>query len=214
MATPPLSPAGFWKRYVAYFIDLVLLYLLVELLSLLVFLALGGNELQHLLALLWRLADPQQMGADPLPALAELGQVAVRTSLVSGSAYLLLGGAYFVYHESSPRQATIGKRLVGIRVTDRHGARLTPARATARFAAAGLSWITLNLGHALAAWTPSRRALHDLVAGTQVVNADPAQAQMPLWGWAVVASHALMSLGMLFAVFAFAWALLQLGLVR
>jgi hypothetical protein len=30
----------------------------------------------------------------------------------------------------------------------------------------------------------------------------------------VVASHALMSLGMLFAVFAFAWALLQLGLVR
>lgn len=214
MLATPLSPAGFWKRYVAYFIDLVLLYLLVELLSLLVFLALGGNELRHLLALLWRLADPQQMGADPLPALAELVQVALRTSLVSGSAYLLLGGAYFVYHESSPRQATIGKRLIGIRVTDRHGARLTPARATARFAAAGLSWITLNLGHALAAWTPSRRALHDLIAGTQVVNADPAQTQMPLWGWAVVASHALITLGLVFLVVAFAWALLQLGLVR
>ena len=211
---PPLSPAGFWKRYVAYFIDLVLLYLLVELLSLLVFLALGGNELQNLLSLLWRLADPQQLGADPLPALAELGQVLLRTSLVSGSAYLLLGGAYFIYYESSPRQATIGKRLIGIRVTDAHGARLTPARAAARFCAAGLSWITLNLGHALAAWTPSRRALHDLIAGTQVVNADPTQPQMPLWGWAVVASHALITLGAVFLVFAFAWALLQLGLVR
>lgn len=214
MSAPVLSPAGFWKRYVAYFIDLVLLYLLVELLGLVVFLALGGHELRQLLDLLWRLADPQQAGADPLPALAELGQVVVRTSLVSGTAYLLLGGAYFVYHESSPRQATIGKRLVGIRVTDRHGARLTPARAAARFLAAGLSWLTLNLGHALAAWTPSRRALHDLAAGTRVLNVDPAQPQMPLWGWAVVAAHAVITLGLAFVVFAVAFALLQLGWVR
>ena len=27
------SPAGFWKRYVAYFIDIVLLYIVVEILS-------------------------------------------------------------------------------------------------------------------------------------------------------------------------------------
>ena len=31
------SPAGFWKRYVAYFIDIVLLYIVVEILSTLYF---------------------------------------------------------------------------------------------------------------------------------------------------------------------------------
>ena len=39
------------------------------------------------------------------------------------------------------------------------------------------SWLTLNLGHALAGFRRDHRALHDLVAGTQVLGRGP----MPRW---------------------------------
>src|SRR5690606_33742877 len=49
-----------------------------------------------------------------------------------------------------------------------------------RHAAGALSWLTLNIGHALVLLRPDRRALHDLVSGTAVVQdeADP-RAKLP-----------------------------------
>ena len=45
-------------------------------------------------------------------------------------AFLMLGMAlYFGFLESSPYQATVGKRLLGLRVVDGDGARLTFKRA-------------------------------------------------------------------------------------
>jgi hypothetical protein len=39
-----------------------------------------------------------------------------------------------------------------------------------RHAAGSLSWLTLNLGHLLAALPPHKRALHDWIAGARVVH--------------------------------------------
>ena len=48
------------------------------------------------------------------------------------------------------------------------------------------SWLTLNLGHAMAAWRRDKRALHDLLAGTTVLNRDPEHPEMPVWAkWMV-----------------------------
>ena len=74
-------------------------------------------------------------------------------------------------------------------MTDARGGRPSLSQVFGRFFAASLSWITLNLGHALAAWTPERRALHDYLAGTRVENVDPAQARMPVWGWVIVGAN-------------------------
>jgi len=41
---------------------------------------------------------------------------------------------YFILNESSPRQATLGKSLLGLKVTDMNGNRLQPAKATWRTA--------------------------------------------------------------------------------
>src|SRR5690606_33587500 len=63
----------------------------------------------------------------------------------------LLAVAWFAGFEASPLQATPGKRALGVRVVDARGARLALGRAALRHLAGTLSWLSLNLGHLLAA---------------------------------------------------------------
>jgi uncharacterized RDD family membrane protein YckC len=67
--------------------------------------------------------------------------------------------------------ATLGKRLLGLRVVGRDGVRPSFARSTARSALLVLSVVLLGLGVLLALFTRSGRGLHDLVARTWVVEA-------------------------------------------
>jgi uncharacterized RDD family membrane protein YckC len=83
---------------------------------------------------------------------------------------LVVDWLYFAYQESSPAQATIGKRALGIKVTDLEGNRISFGRATGRYFAKYLSAITLFIGFLLAAFTARKQALHDMIAGTLVVN--------------------------------------------
>lgn len=87
-----------------------------------------------------------------------------------GVFYYVGAGLYFALMESSSRQATIGKMALGIKVVDRNGARLSFAHALGRWLAAALSYLTLYIGFLMAAFTERKQALHDLVAGTQVVD--------------------------------------------
>lgn len=77
---------------------------------------------------------------------------------------------YFAVLESSPLQATVGKWLLGIKVTDLTGKRISFARAAARFFAKILSGQFLLIGYFIAAFTEKSQALHDLLAATLVVN--------------------------------------------
>ncbi len=67
--------------------------------------------------------------------------------------------------------ATLGKRLLGLRVVGPDGAFPSPARSAARSALAVASAALLGLGFLLAFFTRSGRALHDLIARTWVVKA-------------------------------------------
>jgi hypothetical protein len=195
------SPAGFWKRYVAYFVDLVLVCLAMELLSHLFFHQSDAIDTGQLQSLLTRLQDPEAGTQGQTAALMQITALLWRVTIFSTLAYMAIGGAYFVLCEASPWQATLGKRLIGIKVTTVDGERIGSARAIGRFLAAGLSWLTMNVGHALVAWTPERRALHDMIAGTRVENADPSRPQMPLWGWLVVAANGLLFVLAIVAMF-------------
>jgi uncharacterized RDD family membrane protein YckC len=189
------SPAGFWKRYVAYFIDVIVLYVAVEAAGMLFFAIVGSGDQARVEAMLQtalvEMSKGQVTSLDPVAMLADLQGMLWRSLAFGTIAYVLLAAPYFVLQEASVHQASLGKRLVGIVVTDGDGHRLTRGRALARFAAASLSWLTLNAGHALAAWTPSKRALHDFLADTRVLDADPAKPNMPVWGWVIVGFHAL-----------------------
>src|SRR5699024_7519477 len=90
----------------------------------------------------------------------------------------------------SPRQATPGKAALGLRVTATDYGRPSFGRVLARFVAGAPSWALLHLGHALAAWTPERRALHDLIAGTRVLQDAPAGPPLPAWAKAWLVAQA------------------------
>ena len=102
---------------------------------------------------------------------------------------LACAGIALLWHglgEASRWQGSPGKRAFGLIATDIDGNRPGIARAFARQLAGVASWITLNLGHLLAALPPQHRALHDYIAGTRVLRADGAP-RMPLaaklWLW-------------------------------
>jgi uncharacterized RDD family membrane protein YckC len=122
--------------------------------------------------------------ADPALA-AQISTLLAQADHESLQLFLRIGclaGLWFVGFERSAWAATPGKRLLGLRVADLASRPVGFGRALARFLAGGLSWLTLNLGHALAGFRRDHRALHDLVAGTQVLGTGPT----PRWAWLVL----------------------------
>lgn len=83
---------------------------------------------------------------------------------------LSLSWGYYALQESSAHQATFGKRMMGIVVTDMDGRRLSFGRATLRYFGKLLSGLIFLLGYLMAAFTPRKQALHDYIAGTLVVR--------------------------------------------
>lgn len=77
---------------------------------------------------------------------------------------------YFAWMESSEKQATFGKQIVGIQVTDEKGNRISFDKATARFFGKGLSGLIFYIGFFMAAFTEKKQALHDMLAGCLVIK--------------------------------------------
>jgi uncharacterized RDD family membrane protein YckC len=94
-------------------------------------------------------------------------------------AYALLGLLYHVGTGAGPWQASPGQRALGLAVVRADGTRAPLPRLVVRYLASALSWLTLNLGHALAL-APPHRTLHDLLSGTAVVQAT-GDARLPGW---------------------------------
>lgn len=90
------------------------------------------------------------------------------------SAGLILVGAvvgwlYSSLLESSSWQGTVGKRLIGIKVTDLAGRRISFGKSSLRTVCKLLSAITLCIGFLMASFTRRKQALHDLITGCLVV---------------------------------------------
>jgi len=154
----PLRPvvryAGFWRRFVAYMID----QLLMGVVAFMVFLP--GLALLGL-----------GMGA----GMMEETEGAIGLVIAAIAAYLtailvvvVLQWLYYALMESSNKQATLGKLALGIIVTDMDGKRLTFGRATGRYFGKILSSLILNIGFLMAAFTEKKQALHDLIASCVV----------------------------------------------
>jgi uncharacterized RDD family membrane protein YckC len=75
---------------------------------------------------------------------------------------------YEAFMLSSPYQATLGKMIFGMKVTDLHGNRISFARATGRHFAKWLSGMILCIGFIMVGLTQRKQGLHDLIAETLV----------------------------------------------
>lgn len=140
--------ASFFTRAVAYFIDLFILSAIMTALTYLGVLSFFGIEYD----------------------LTQLGDASY--SLTNNRGYMLfsilIGIAYYASFHSSKWQATIGKKLLKIKVTTMDGRRISFIRATVRYIVMfGLSNIFF-IGYLLALFTKRKQALHDLIARTEV----------------------------------------------
>lgn len=82
---------------------------------------------------------------------------------------VLLGCLYNTVFEASSWQATPGKRILKLYVTDLRGERLTFGRALLRNIARQISGFFF-IGYLVAGFTEKKQALHDLLAGCLVLR--------------------------------------------
>ncbi len=136
--------AGFWRRSAAMAIDSVLMGI-VQMVIMMVFM--GGFMAGDV--------SDEAMGG---------GAVAFNI-LMLGAVWL-----YFALMESSSKQATLGKMMIGVIVTDTDGNRISFGRASGRYFGKYVSMITLMIGFIMAAFTKRKQALHDMMAGCLVIR--------------------------------------------
>lgn len=151
---------GFWVRFVAFLVDRLLLGIPSGIVVLvLIFRALRTGIALH-----------QNPPEDPQAALAMLAPILV--ALVPALLFVfILYWLYFALMESSARQATVGKLLMSLRVTNLEGQPISFGHATGRFFAKIISaMIPFAIGYIMAGFTEKKQALHDMIAGTLVLK--------------------------------------------
>lgn len=84
--------------------------------------------------------------------------------------YAVVKWLYYAQMEASPLQGTIGKMMMGIKVTDMDGNRLSFIKASGRHLAKFISDFTLGIGYFMAGFTEKKQALHDRLSGCLVVK--------------------------------------------
>ena len=149
-ATSPTTPrfAGFWLRTLAAVIDTVLCQVATVILVLPLGFVLGAS----------------MAGTSSLEEIEAAGQ---GLGFVLG---ILIQWLWFTIPESSKWQATIGKKMVGLKVTDENGERIGFGKANGRYWSKILSALILFVGFVMVAFTEKKQGLHDKIAGTLVVK--------------------------------------------
>ena len=158
--------ASFLKRFIALVLDKLILQIL---LLPLIILAVSDFGLS-LLSNPWTFMEMNNDGWLLLEALLSSFPVILIIGYILG--FMLLSWLYFALFESSSRQATPGKMMMGIFVADEYGRRISFWRALGRTLGKILSKWFCYLGYIIAIFTERSQALHDLLAATLVLEPD------------------------------------------
>jgi len=138
--------AGFWRRLAAYIIDSIVAFIVAYIVAVVGALLIGLPSGERFEGLALTIATIWILTID-----------------------LIVPWLYWALMESSNRQATLGKRALGIIVTDIEGRRITFARGTVRYWAKIVSFSILLIGFILAGFTSRKQALHDIISNCLVV---------------------------------------------
>jgi len=155
-----IAYAGFWRRLAAYLIDVTVL-----------------STVQATLGFGVLTLEPQAfssidaVGAHAVSRALAWDIVALAENVATlWLVWAALTWAYYSILESSPLRASVGKAALGLFVGDLYGDPITFARASARYWLKTLSSLVLLTGWLMAAFTPRKQALHDLLSGTLVLR--------------------------------------------
>ena len=168
-AATGVLPAGFWRRVAAWLIDTIIVLIGVYLV--------GSFLWPELVETTTHVSESDGARLEVVSyALSWLGTVVFGIAL----------GLYTAMLESSPAQATLGKRMLRLRVTDLDGARISPLTAILRCWPLWLPGLVstvvgLNFFVGIAAiaaciavaFTRRKQGLHDMIARCLVVRRPP-----------------------------------------
>ena len=105
-----------------------------------------------------------------LVAMGDIGSLEILSGCCGQIMSLLIGVVYYVVQETSPKQGTWGKQIMGIKVTDLQGNRLTIGRAVGRYFAKFITGCTCGIGVVMPLFTEKKQTLHDMIAGCLAIN--------------------------------------------
>jgi uncharacterized RDD family membrane protein YckC len=157
---PPSNFAGFWLRFVAAVIDGLILGIPLGIIAFMLILS-AVPEITHM-----NPQDPMAIVMSILPRILFILVI-----------YLFASWLYWGLMESSTWQATLGKKALGLYVTDLQGNRISFGNASGRFfAGRGISFVP-SIGGLyylvdciLAGCTEKKQALHDMIASCLVLR--------------------------------------------
>jgi len=151
-----LEYAGFWRRFIAFWFDSIILIIPILITSaFLNILFMGGTNVGNM---------PDSLSINPFEHPVVSAQVVVVL------ADIILIWLYFAFFESSKMQGTPGKRIIGIRVTDFEGNRIAFGKATLRHFSKILSTIVFLVGFLMIGFSRKKQGLHDKIAGCLVLK--------------------------------------------
>jgi uncharacterized RDD family membrane protein YckC len=147
---------GFWIRFLARVIDVILLGVInaIVRIPLMLMFGIGTMGMGGL---------GRGSGAGLIFAPAMIGLIGL-----SAMIGIALGAAYEVYFLSA-HGATPGKMVLGLRVIRADGGPISPMLALGRHFALWISGFILMIGYIMAGFDPEKRALHDRICETRVV---------------------------------------------
>ncbi|WP_010584408.1 RDD family protein [Schlesneria paludicola] len=137
----PVEYAGFWARLVATIVDGIMIQCCMIVLATVILVVAGMTSIDQGLATL--------------------------IVLLIG---FICGWLYNALQESSEGRATLGKKLMGLKVVDLAGRKINFARASGRYFAKTFSAIILMIGFLIQPLNDKKQALHDMMAGTLVTK--------------------------------------------
>lgn len=157
-AVPRVEYGGFWLRFLAYLIDGAVITIGVCVIAIPLFFLTGlGAFLTQI--------HPEEDWNERGP------WIIFAAIFFFATVSLMITWLYHALMESSEWQATVGKKALGLVVTDMEGRRVSFWRSTGRhFSKIVTNMVPLLIGYILAGFTEKKQALHDMIAGCVILR--------------------------------------------
>ena len=153
--------AGLGRRFLAFIVDWIFLFIFIAVAATFFNLVQGLKYLYYLTvqrAPIYALTEAGTTDAAMIPIIASVGVL-----------FIIIPWLYFAGFECSRGQATPGKTLLRMVVTDWEGNKISFARATLRHFVKIISALILFIGFIMIGLTKKRQGLHDIVSGCLVL---------------------------------------------
>lgn len=156
--------AGLGRRFIAFIVDAILIFL-IGIVTITFFSMTNGVKYAYFIAVqrapVSELTEAGTLDAALGPIVASLGMF-----------FIIIPWLYFAGFESARSQATPGKVLMHIMVTDMDGNKPTFARATLRHFGKFISALIIFIGFLMIGLTKKRQGLHDKIGSCLVLLED------------------------------------------